>query len=89
MFRKFTVRNFRCFRDIEIEPLARVNLIAGRNNVGKTALLEALNIHSAPSTPERVFAANFLRGAGKQQCGPLERTRLALLRQAVRRSNPI
>lgn len=64
MFRKFTARNFRCFQDFKIEPLARVNLIAGKNNVGKTALLEALNIHSAPSTPERVFAANFLRGAG-------------------------
>ena len=42
MLRKFSVRNFRCLRKLEIEPLARVNLIVGENNVGKTALLEAL-----------------------------------------------
>ncbi len=64
MFRKFAARNFRCFQDFEIQPLARVNLIAGKNNVGKTALLEALNAHSAPSTPERIFTANLLRGVG-------------------------
>ena len=27
MFRSFTVKNFRCFRDLTIEPLERVNLI--------------------------------------------------------------
>lgn len=42
MLRSFTVKNFRCFKDLTIEPLERVNLIAGKNNVGKTALLEAI-----------------------------------------------
>ena len=64
MFRKFAARNFRCFQDFEIEPLARVNLIVGENNVGKTALLEALLLHCVPSTPENSFGVNFFRGAG-------------------------
>ncbi|MCY4438280.1 MAG: AAA family ATPase [Chloroflexi bacterium] len=64
MLRKFSVRNFRCLQNLDIEPLARVNLIVGENNVGKTALLEALNIHCAPNSPERVFGVNFFRGAG-------------------------
>src|SRR3990172_1358460 len=41
MYRSFAIRNFRCFRDFRIGDLERVNLIAGANNVGKTALLEA------------------------------------------------
>jgi AAA15 family ATPase/GTPase len=42
MLRSFTIKNFRCFKDLTVEPLERVNLIAGANNVGKTALLEAI-----------------------------------------------
>jgi AAA15 family ATPase/GTPase len=42
MLHSLHIKNFRLFRDLEIEPLSRVNLIAGKNNTGKTALLEAL-----------------------------------------------
>ena len=34
MLRALTIKNFRGFRELKIEPLARVNLIAGKNNVG-------------------------------------------------------
>lgn len=36
------VRGFRAFRRLRIDRLGRVNLIVGKNNVGKTSLLEAL-----------------------------------------------
>ena len=62
MLRKFSVRNFRCLRKLEIEPLARVNLIVGENNVGKTALLEALYLHFKPDTPEAPWNVNHSRG---------------------------
>ena len=39
---KFRVQNFRGFKDLQLDDLARVNLIAGKNNTGKTALLEAI-----------------------------------------------
>lgn len=42
MITEFTVKNFRCFRELTITPLKQVNLVAGKNNTGKTALLEAL-----------------------------------------------
>lgn len=45
MYGTFEVRNFRCFDEFRIDGLDRVNLIAGKNNVGKTALLEALSLH--------------------------------------------
>ncbi|PZN85104.1 MAG: hypothetical protein DM484_01805 [Candidatus Methylumidiphilus alinenensis] len=38
----FVIKNFRCFEHLTIEKLGRVNLIVGKNSVGKTALLEAL-----------------------------------------------
>ncbi len=52
MYISFSIKNFRCIRDMTIEKMARVNLIGGRNNVGKTALLEALWLHSGPNMPE-------------------------------------
>jgi len=36
------IKGYRCFEHLKIEKLGRVNLIVGKNNVGKTALLEAL-----------------------------------------------
>ena len=40
------IRGFRCFRHLQIERLGRVNLIVGKNNVGKSALLEALLLYA-------------------------------------------
>lgn len=62
MYRSFAVRNFRCFRDLNISDLERVNLIAGRNNVGKTALLEAFFIHCGAWNPELALRINAFRG---------------------------
>lgn len=41
---KLSIRGFRAFRQLEIEELGRVSLITGRNNTGKSSLLEALRI---------------------------------------------
>lgn len=48
----FSIRNFRTFDYLCLENLKRVNLIAGDNNTGKTALLEALWQFSAPDQPD-------------------------------------
>ena len=45
MYRSFSIKNFRCFDELTVEGMGRINLIAGKNNVGKTALLEALWVH--------------------------------------------
>lgn len=52
MYTSFSIKNFRCFENMTIKPLARVNLICGENNTGKTALLEALWLHSGPNLPD-------------------------------------
>ncbi len=35
------IKNYKCLKDFEVDNLKRVNLIGGRNNVGKTTLLDA------------------------------------------------
>ncbi|WP_020558539.1 AAA family ATPase [Thiofilum flexile] len=45
------IENFKCFENLEINGFKQVNLIGGKNNVGKTALLEALELVSNSSNP--------------------------------------
>ena len=47
MLPSFEVENFRTFSHLQIPHLGGVNLIVGRNNVGKTMLLEALRLYAA------------------------------------------
>jgi len=62
MYQSFEINNFRCFRKLTISDLERVNLIAGANNVGKTALLEALFLHCGAYNPELAMKINSIRG---------------------------
>lgn len=42
-----TIRGFRGFRELAIPKLGRVTLIAGKNGVGKTTVLEAVSVFAA------------------------------------------
>jgi hypothetical protein len=63
MYNSFEVKNFRCFRQIALAPLERINLVTGRNNTGKTALLEALFLSAGPGNPDLARRVNQFRGA--------------------------
>lgn len=45
------IKNFRVFKQLEIEKLGQVNLIVGKNNSGKSCLLEALYIYAKNASP--------------------------------------
>jgi AAA15 family ATPase/GTPase len=62
MYTNFRIQNFRGFKDFELQDIQRVNLIAGKNNVGKTSLLEALFIHGNPANPELALRIIGFRG---------------------------
>jgi len=47
MINELNIEHFKLFKHLNISNLKRVNLFAGKNNCGKTALLEALRILSA------------------------------------------
>lgn len=47
MLKSLEIRNFRALEDFKVNQLGRVNLIVGKNNSGKSSILEALRIHAA------------------------------------------
>ena len=62
MLKTFSITNFKCFRHLAIPDLAQINLITGLNNVGKTALLEALFLHAGHFNPTLSLTINVFRG---------------------------
>lgn len=69
MYREFRAVNFRGFRELSVEQLHRVNLITGRNNVGKSSLLEAMFIHSGAANVHLPFSIENLRGVLQFEAG--------------------
>lgn len=37
-------KNFKCFKELQVKNLKRVNLISGKNNIGKTSFMEGLEL---------------------------------------------
>ncbi len=62
MFEHFIIKNFRCFAGLQLKHLGRVNLIAGKNNTGKTALLEAIHLHNNPTNWPLAIDISKVRG---------------------------
>ncbi|MBI2421868.1 MAG: AAA family ATPase [Candidatus Hydrogenedentes bacterium] len=50
-----SIKRFRALREINISPLGRVNLITGRNNAGKSSILEALRLLASNASPAVIF----------------------------------
>lgn len=65
MMTSFEIRNYRCFRQLELVGLKRVNLFLGANNVGKTSVLEALFLNLGAQNPSLPLRLNVLRGIEK------------------------
>ncbi len=59
------IENFKCFENFKASGFKRVNLIGGKNNVGKTAFMEAcyINIYSQDieSTTNALYNIKFMR----------------------------
>lgn len=52
MLTSLIIRNYRIFKEIKINKLSRVNLFVGKNNTGKSCLLEALQIYASKAEPQ-------------------------------------
>ena len=70
MFRRLRIKNFRLFSDLEINWLSRINLLAGRNNCGKTAVLEALFLLCGGGNAELALRINEFRRVHPVQADP-------------------
>ncbi|MGD0766882.1 MAG: AAA family ATPase [Tepidisphaeraceae bacterium] len=63
LLKSFEIENFRGFRRLQLSGWPRINLISGKNNTGKTALLEAIYLQMGPLQPQ--LATGFAhRGEG-------------------------
>ncbi len=56
-----TIKNFRMLEDVEIEKLGHVNLIVGKNNSGKSTVLEALALLASGFEPKIIETVTFNR----------------------------
>lgn len=65
MFEKIEIERFRGIRHASIEGFKQMNLFFGRNNCGKSSLLESLFLASGLSNPMLPVQINFIRGYGK------------------------
>lgn len=52
LFDNLEIRDFRAFDYLAIEQLGHVNLIIGKNNLGKSTLLEALKLRASLGSPD-------------------------------------
>ena len=52
MLKSLEIKNFRALEDFTVSKLSRVNLIVGKNNSGKSSILEALRIYAGGGNPE-------------------------------------
>ena len=57
MLRNIEIKSFKCFIDFSVENLKKVNLIGGKNNVGKTAFMEACYVNVQAQTLESFLDA--------------------------------
>jgi predicted ATP-dependent endonuclease of OLD family len=56
MIDSLTIKNFRLFDALDIPRLGQVNLIVGKNNSGKSSVLEALMIYASQGDPSTLFS---------------------------------
>jgi hypothetical protein len=54
LFDSLEIRNFRAFDYLKIEHLGNVNLFLGKNNIGKSTLLEALYLYANLGAPQAI-----------------------------------
>lgn len=70
----FRIQGFRAFRDLQIPRLGRVNLLVGKNNVGKTTALEALKVYAAGADAPREIRDLLERRQEIRRSAPREKT---------------
>ena len=61
MYKKLTINGFRGIKHLEVEDFRQVNLFVGKNNCGKTTVLESLFLLTGPTNPQLPLKINTLR----------------------------
>lgn len=62
MYPDIRINSYRCFRSFRMSDLARVNLVVGKNNCGKSSLLEAVRLLASDGDPSVFLDVSGRRG---------------------------
>lgn len=62
MIQSLNLNNYKNFIDVSLQDLKRMNLISGKNNTGKTSILESLFLFYDRQSPDVFFKLSSLRG---------------------------
>ena len=62
MLENITVKNFKGIKNLEIEHLSKLTLIGGKNNCGKTSLMEAMFMQFDRMNPHITIRQSLARG---------------------------
>jgi hypothetical protein len=75
MIRSIEIKGYRGLHRFEMDGLGRINLLVGKNNSGKTSVLEALHLLSSGGDPQALW----------QHCGRRGETSPGRSSRSVRR----
>jgi AAA15 family ATPase/GTPase len=62
MIKNLSIKNYKLFKDIEIKNISQFTLIGGKNNVGKTSLMEAMFMLFDKGRPDITIRSYHARG---------------------------
>ena len=62
MINSFGIKNYRNLLNLQLNSLGRINLITGKNNTGKSSLLEAISIYINKADLNWIFSLLQERG---------------------------
>jgi len=65
MITEAIIKNFKCFKQLTLPDLGRITIVGGKNNVGKTALLESLFLFFDRQSPTMILKQYGWRGLGR------------------------
>ena len=70
MIQSLEIKNFRSLKDLTIRSLSNINLFTGKNNTGKSSILEAIALFASKGDINTIF--QFLQERGESFIGDLD-----------------
>ncbi len=70
MYENIRIEGLRALDHVRLEGLRRINLVVGRNNVGKTTVLESLLLLGGATNPAMLLTLGFMRGQRLDRARP-------------------
>ena len=70
MLNSLNIRNYRSLKELKINSLGKVNLITGKNNTGKSTILEAIALYAGKGDLNIIYQFLSERGENFKQSEP-------------------